>query len=134
MNSLPIRNYLTDCMTNAGPNLVDLDGPSGSPERVVRLVLEGAAKLPLDKVAEVAVMLNCDERGLFQVALAQFYSADTLALFERMLRPQERSAGEEAWVSSIRRMAPDQVQPPDPFARRLLRTLLNRAACVDVVE
>ncbi|THV23059.1 hypothetical protein [Peteryoungia ipomoeae] len=126
MNSLPIRDYLTDCLATAGLTLVDLDGPSGSPERLVRLVLDGTAKMPLDKVPDVAAMLCCDAKALFRVALTQFYSAETIALMERMLGSQERSAGEAAWVSFIRRMAPDDIQPPDRFARRLLGTLLRR--------
>ncbi|WP_313558663.1 hypothetical protein [Agrobacterium cavarae] len=126
MNSLPIRNYLTDCMANAGLSLDDFDGPTGSPERLVRLILDGIAKMPLDKVADVAVILGCDARELFRAALAQFYSADTIELMERMLGPQERSIGEQAWVDFIRRAAPDRVEPPNRFARRLLWTLLNR--------
>lgn len=120
MNSLPIRNYLTDCMANAGLSLDDFDGPSGSPEHLVRLVLDGTAKMPLEKVADVAAMLDCDARVLFRAALTQFYSADTIELMERMLGPQERSAGEAAWVDFIRRGAPDRVEPPNRFARRLL--------------
>ncbi|THV16714.1 hypothetical protein [Rhizobium rhizophilum] len=126
MNSLSIRNYLTECIATVGLSLHDIDGPSGSPERLVRLVLDGNAKMPLDKVPAVAAMLNCDDRALFRVSLAQFYSADTVALLERMLGPQERSAGEDAWVSFVRSVAPDDVQPPDSFARNMLRSLLNR--------
>jgi hypothetical protein len=126
MNSLPIRNYLTECMATVGLSLHDIDGPTGSPRRLVRLVLDGTAKMPLDKVPDVAAMLRCDAMALFRLALAQFYSADTIALMERMLGPQERSVGEEAWVSFVRSAAPDDVQPPDSFARNMLRTLLNR--------
>ncbi|SUB00833.1 Uncharacterised protein [Pannonibacter phragmitetus] len=92
----------------------------------MRLVLDGTAKLPLEKVTAVAAIFGCDAIALFRVVLAQFYSAEAIALMERMLGPQERRAGEEAWVSFVRRTAPADVQPPDRFARRLLRTLLNR--------
>ncbi|CUX66630.1 hypothetical protein [Agrobacterium genomosp. 13] len=126
MNSLPIRDYLADCMATAGLSQDDLQGPSGSPERLIRLVLEGTAKMPLEKVSDVAALLKCDDRALFRVALTQFYSAGTVALLERMLGPQERSAGEDAWVSFVRSVAPDDVQPPDSFARNMLRSLLNR--------
>jgi hypothetical protein len=126
MSSLPIRDYLADCMATAGLSQDDLQGPSGSPERLVRLVLEGTAKMPLEKVSDVAAMLKCDDRALFRVALTQFYSAGTVALLERMLGPQERSAGADAWVSFVRSVAPDDVQPPDSFARNMLRSLLNR--------
>ncbi|PZU19352.1 MAG: hypothetical protein DI589_21670 [Shinella sp.] len=134
MKNFPIRDHLAELVTAAGLSIDDLGGSSGSPERVVRLVLDGKAKLPLDKVADVAVMLDCDAQALFRVALAQFYSADTVALLERMLRPQAKSAGEEVWVSFVRSVAPDDVLPPDRFARRLLRTLLKRAASGSVVE
>lgn len=126
MSSLTIRDYLTELVMAAGLNTDDLNGPPGSSERLVRLVLDGTAKLPLEKVTAVAAIFGCDARALFRVALAQFYSAEAIALLERMLGPQERSAGEEAWVSFVRRAAPADVQPPDRFARRLLRTLLNR--------
>lgn len=126
MKSLPLHDYLTDYMATAGLKIEDIDGPPGSPERLLRLVLDGTAKMQLDKVADVAAMLKCDDRALFRVALAQFYSADTVALLERMLTPHESSVGEEAWVNFVRSVAPDDVQPPDRFARRLLRTLLKR--------
>jgi len=126
MNSLPLHDYLTDCMITAGISPDDLDGPSGSPERLGRLVLDGTAKMPLDKVPDVAAMLGCDQKALFRVALTQFYSAETIALMERMLGPQDRSAGEAAWVSFIRRIAPDDVRPPDRFTQNLLKTLLKR--------
>lgn len=128
MKSLPLHDYLTHYMATAGLNIEDIDGPPSSPERLLRLVLGGTAKMPLDKVADVAAMLKCDDRALFRVALAQFYSADTIALMERMLGPQERSAGEQAWVNFVRSVAPDDVRPPDSFARNMLRTLLNRTA------
>ncbi|MDP9571457.1 UNVERIFIED_ORG: hypothetical protein J2W66_001942 [Agrobacterium larrymoorei] len=128
MKSLPLHDYLTDYLATAGLNIEGIDGPPGSPERLLRLVLDGTAKMPLDKVIDVAAMLNCDDRALFRVALAQFYSADTIALLERMLGPQERSAGEETWVRFVRSMAPDHVKPPDRFARNMIRALLKRAA------
>lgn len=128
MNNLPIRDYLAELVPAAGLSINDLDGPPGSTERLVHVILDGTAKMPLDKVTDIAAMLNCDDRALFRVALAQFYSADTIALMERMLGPQERSVGEEAWVSFVRSMAPDDVQPPDSFARNMLRSLLNRTA------
>lgn len=128
MNSLPISDYLSEHAAAAGLSPDDLDGPSGSPEHLVRLVLDDKAKLPLDKVADVATIVGCDARALFRVALAQFYSGDTIQLMEHMLGPHERNAGEEAWVSFIRSAAPDRLQPPNRFARRLPWTLLNRAA------
>lgn len=134
MKSLPLHDYLTDYMATAGLNIEDIDGPPGSPERLLRLVLDGTAKMPLDKVADIAETLKCDDRALFRVALAQFYSADTVGLLERMLGPQERRAGEEAWVRFVRSAAPDDIQPPDRFARNMMRTLLKRAASGDVVE
>lgn len=97
MNSLPIHVHLAALMTSAGLNM-NLDGPSNSTVHLVRLLLDGKAKLPLDKVAEVAVMLKCDERALFRVALAQFYNSETIALIERMLGAPESSVGEEARV------------------------------------
>lgn len=132
MNSLPFRDYLAELVTAAGLSINDLNGPSGSPERLVRLVLEGNAKMPLDKVPAVADILNCDDRALFRVALTQFYSAGTVALLDRMLGPQERSAGEDAWVSFVRSVAPDDVRPPDRFARNIMRTLLERAVSRNV--
>lgn len=102
MNSLSIHDYLADLATSVGLS-TDLDGPSNSPENVVRLVIGGKAKLPLDKVAEVAAMLKCDERALFRVALAQFYNSETIALIERMLGPPESSVGEEARVGCLER-------------------------------
>jgi hypothetical protein len=96
MNELPIRNYLSEHTLAAGLAPKRLDGPSGSPEHLLRLVFDGNAKLPLDKVADVAALIGCDARGLFRVALSQFYHHDTIQLLENMLAPQERNSAEEA--------------------------------------
>ena len=126
MNDLPIRNYLSEHTVAAGLAPERLHGLSGSPEHLLRLVLDGNAKLPLDKVANVAALIGCDARGLFRVALAQFYSNDTIQLLEHMLAPPERAPAEEAWLSLIRRAAGEGLEPPSRFARRLLWALLNR--------
>lgn len=91
MNRLPIRDYLSKHAAAANLNLDSLNGTSGSPERVLRLVLDSNAKLPLDRVADVAALLECDARGLFLVALTQFYNNDAIQLLERMLAPPEQS-------------------------------------------
>jgi hypothetical protein len=128
MNDLPIRNYLSEHAVAAGLDPERLDGPSGSPEHLLRLVLHGNAKLPLDKVADVAALIGCDARGLFRVVLAQFYSSDTIQLLERMLAPPERNSAEEAWLGLIRRAAGDRLDPPSRVARRVLWALLRRGA------
>jgi hypothetical protein len=128
MNDLPIRNYLSEHAVTVGLDPEKLDGPSGSPEHLLRLVLHGNAKLPLDKVADVAALIGCDARGLFRVALAQFYRHDTIHLLERMLAPPERNSAEEAWLGLIRRAAGVRLDPPSRVARRLLWALLRRGA------
>jgi hypothetical protein len=128
MNDLPIRNYVSEHAAAAGLNLESLDGPSGSAEHLLRLVLNGNAKLPLDKVANVAALIGCDARGLFRAALLQFYSNDTIQLLENMLAPPERTSAEEAWLSLIRGAAGDGLEPPNRFARRLVTALLRRGA------
>lgn len=128
MNDLPIRNYLSEHAVAAGLDSERLDGPSGSPERLLGLVLHGNAKLPLDNVAAVAALIGCDARGLFRVALGQFYSNDTIQLLERMLAPLERDSAEEAWLALIRRAAGDRLDPPSRVGRRLLWALLRRGA------
>jgi len=92
MNDLPIRNYLSEHAAVAGVDFESLDGPSGTPEHLLHLIFSGNAKLPLDKVPDVAALTGCDARGLFRVALAQFYSSDTIQLLERMLVPPERAS------------------------------------------
>lgn len=128
MNDVSVRSYLSEKALAKGMDIERIEGPSGSPEHMLRLVLEGTAKLPLDKVEAVAALIGSDARNLFRLALPQFYSQDAIALMERMLGPQSRGSGEDAWVNFVRRAAPDGVEPPGRFARRLLWTLLNRRA------
>jgi hypothetical protein len=88
MNNIAMRDHLSELVAAADLSPDDLDGPSGSPERLVRLVLDGVAKLPLDRVPDVAAVISCDARDLFRAALSQFYGGDTIELIERMLGPQ----------------------------------------------
>ena len=128
MNDLPIRNYLSEHAIAAGLDPERLDGPPGSSEHLLRLVLHGNAKLPIDKVADVAALIGCDARGLFRIALVQFYSNDTIQLLEHMLAPPERTSAEEAWLALVRHAAGDRLDPPSRVARRLLWALLRRGA------
>jgi hypothetical protein len=128
MNDLPIRNYLSEYAVAAGLDPERLQGPSGTSEHLLRLVLHGNAKLPLDKVTDVAALIGCDARGLFRVALAQFYSSGTIQLLEHMLAPPERTAAEEAWLCLIRHAAGEGLEPPNRLARRLVMALLRRGA------
>jgi hypothetical protein len=93
MNSLPIRNYLSEHAAAAGLDFESIDGPLGTPEHLLHLIFSRNAKLPLDKVPDVAALAGCDVRSLFRVALSQFYSDDTIQLLERMLATREESAG-----------------------------------------
>jgi hypothetical protein len=128
MNDLPIRNYLSEHAAATGLNLKSLGGPLGSPRNLLRLVLDGNAKLPLDRVADVAALIGRAARELFRVALAQFYSDESIQLLEQMLAPPEKSAAEEAWIILIRRAAGQGLEPPNRFARRLVTALLRRSA------
>lgn len=49
------------------------------------IILRGDARLPLDRVEEVALTLGCDARQLFRLAMRQFYEEESICLFERML-------------------------------------------------
>lgn len=126
MNSLPIRDYLSEHAAAVNLNLDSLNGPSGSPERVLRLILVSNAKLPLDRVADVAALVGCNARRLFRLALMQFYNDDTIQLLERMLGERERNPAEEAWLSLIRRAAGEQLEPPSRIGRGLLWALLRK--------
>lgn len=126
MNNFPIRNQLTELLAAAGLSHDDMDGPSGSPERLVRLVLDGAAKLPLDRVADLAALLRCDARHLFRLSLAQFYSQDNIRLLETMLGARELNADEEAWLTVIRNASNGEMKPPSRIARGVIRALFGR--------
>lgn len=96
--------------------------------QLFRIVLSGNAKLPLDRVEEVAQLLDCDKRQLFRLAMLQFYTEDAVRLFERMLTDQVTGA-EKMWLHEIRSGATGEVQRPSSVACRLVRTL-SRAQAV----
>lgn len=128
MNDLPILNYISERATAAGIDLESLNGPSGTTEHMLCLVFRSQAKLPLDRVTEVAAFIGCDARDLFRVALAQFYNGATIHLLESMLAPREMSVVEEAWLRLIRCAGGDGLEPPSRVGRRLLWALLRRSA------
>ncbi len=125
MNDLPILNYLSERAAAAGVNLESADGPSGTTGHLLYLVFHSNAKLPLDRVSDVATFVGCDARDLFRLALAQFYNSDTIHLLERMLAPPEMNAAEVAWLSLIRQAAGEELEPPNRFARRLVAALVG---------
>lgn len=124
MNSIPIRDYLSEHAAS-NLNLEGLNGTFGSPEHLLQLVLNGKAKLPLDKVEDVAAFIGCDAQGLFRLPLQQFYHDDNIQLLERMFGEPERNPAEEAWLSLIRRATGRRLKPPSQVGRRLVAALLR---------
>ncbi|WP_416798266.1 hypothetical protein [Ciceribacter azotifigens] len=92
--------------------------------RFFEMVIRGEAKLPLDRVEEVADLLGCDRRKLFRLAMRQFYDEDAIGLFERMFCGSV-SDEEQKWLDAIRSAADGLVPEPNRTAKRLLRALVK---------
>ena len=90
--------------------------------RLFKMILAGDAKLPLDRVEEVADLLDCDRHHLFRLAMRQFYDKDSVSMFERMLS-NPLSENEQQWFDVIRSASGDEVAAPSAIAKRLLRAL-----------
>lgn len=65
-----------------------------------QMILRGDAKLPLDRVEEVAAILDCDKRQLFRLAMLQFYTEDAIRLFEKMLTDRVTET-EKMWLTKF---------------------------------
>ena len=90
--------------------------------RLFKIILAGDAKLPLDRVEEVADLLDCDRHHLFRLAMRQFYDKVSVSMFERMLS-NPLSENEQQWFDVIRSASGDEVAAPSAIAKRLLRAL-----------
>ncbi|PJI45125.1 MAG: hypothetical protein CTR54_03955 [Rhizobium sp.] len=90
--------------------------------RFLEMVIRGEAKLPLDRVEEVADLLGCDRRKLFRLSMRQFYDEDAISLFERMFWVSDE---EQKWLDAIRSAEDGPVAEPNGTARRLLRALVK---------
>ncbi|MBY5746146.1 hypothetical protein HFO28_21505 [Rhizobium leguminosarum] len=123
-------------MTNSTLNLVaflkgrmaemSVPAPAGSflASPLFHMVLRGDAKLPLDRVEEVASVIRVDGGQLFRLAARQFYDEDAIRLFERMLgTPMTKE--EQKWLNEIRSAADSPVGEPSAMAKRLVRALVN---------
>lgn len=91
------------------------------------LILRGEAKLPLDRVEEVADLLDCDKHQLFRMAMHQFYDEKAIALLERMLGVP-MTAEEQKWLHVVRSAADGPVAEPSGVARRLVTALVKPQA------
>lgn len=90
--------------------------------RLFKMILSGDAKLPLDRVEEVANLLDCDSRHLFRMAMRQFYDKESASMFERMLS-NPLSQNEQQWLDIIRKASGEDVAAPSTMARQLVRAL-----------
>lgn len=79
MNSLPTQNYLSEHAAAVGIDIERLDGPSGTTERLLRLILDGNAKLPLDRVADMAAH--------YRMRCARFVSCSAHAVLQQRHHP-----------------------------------------------
>ncbi|MDK1488645.1 hypothetical protein QN219_01020 [Sinorhizobium sp. 7-81] len=88
-------------------------------------ILRGDAKLPLDRVEEVATALGYDDRQqLFRLAMRQFYDEEAICLFERMLGTPMTNE-EQMWLHEIRSASEKAVREPNIVAKRLVRALVQ---------
>lgn len=92
--------------------------------RFFEMVIRGEAKLPLDRVEEVADLLGCDGRKLFRLAMRQFYDEDVIGLFERMFCGSVTDE-EQKWLDAIRSAEDGPVAEPNGTAKRLVRALVK---------
>jgi hypothetical protein len=97
--------------------------------RFFKMILSGDAKLPLDRVEEIADLLVCDRRQLFRMAMRQFYDEEAISTFERMLG-NPLTDGEQQWLDIIRSASSEHVAEPSAMARRLLRALATPQSTV----
>lgn len=125
MHNVLIRDYISQHAAAAFLSTDMINGEPGSTNRLLRLVLDGTAKLPLDRVAETAAMISCDRHELFRLALGQFYSDGAIAMFESLATAQ-LSEVEQAWLAAIREAAGDDLKPPSRIARRVIKALFCR--------
>lgn len=120
-----VQQALVDFLTvksSAGAVQVNETGFCGT--RLFAMVLRGEAKLPLDRVEEVADRLECDKHDLFRLAMRQFFDDSAMGLFERMCaRPL--SDEEQMWLDEIRSAATGPVSAPSGMAKRLVRALVK---------
>lgn len=87
-----------------------------------KMILQGEAKLPLDRVEEVSSSLAIDAHQLFRMAMRQFYDEQTISTFEKMLG-FSISHEEQQWIDVIRSAGDGPVVKPSATARRLVRAL-----------
>ena len=97
-----IKSSLTDYLVERY-RLVEQTDNSASflGTRLFKMILSGDAKLPLDRVEEVANLLDCDSRHLFRMAMHQFYDKESVSMFELMLS-NPLSQFEQQWLDLIR--------------------------------
>ncbi|MEQ1403592.1 hypothetical protein ABK249_01485 [Neorhizobium sp. Rsf11] len=111
--------------------IAEMSVPASSESYLVsplfQLILRGEAKLPLDRVEQVARAMGVDIQLLFRLAMRQFYDEESVSLFERMLRTPVTHE-EQQWLDAIRSAADGPVAEPSGMARRLLRALANPSA------
>jgi hypothetical protein len=96
-------------------------------DHLFQMILDGYAKLPLDRVEQVAMALGCDARQLFRLAARQFYDEKAVCLFERMLGTPMTNA-EQKWLHEIRSAVDGPVAEPNGMAKRLVRALIKPQA------
>lgn len=97
--------------------------------RLFQMIRSGDAKLPLDRVEEVADLLNCDKHELFSMAMRQFYDDKAISTFERMLATPLTSE-EQGWLHIIRSASDGPVAKPSVTAKRLVRALAKTQGAV----
>lgn len=121
MNKTAIIDFLKDQLARAEISV----GEGGFLDSYLfRMVLVGDAKLPLDKVEEVAAGLGCDPHHLFRLAMQQFYDEEVVRLLDRMF-VVPLTAEEQKWLHEIRSAACGPVAEPSVMAKRLLRGLVK---------
>lgn len=76
---------------------------AGMKPRMLQMIADGAAKLPLDQVRELASALGCGASELMRLALPQYLDRDVLALVYESANaaPQDELRRLHAWIVAL---------------------------------
>ena len=127
-----LAKYLDQRILELKPkkNQSEIAGEAGfTNPNMITLLKQGANKVPLDRVPQLAKALDCDPAWLLRLALEQGEgSTAAAAIYEIVGEPI--TANERAWIAEIREASGDS----DPASRAVRRqrsggSLANDAKC-----
>lgn len=95
--------FIEEHAMKSGFTMSDIATLAGfSSAEVLRMLISGEARIPLDRIGPLAAVIDCDAGQLFVLAMRTWFTQETMAQIEEHFITVPEQSIETRWMTAIR--------------------------------